>query len=72
MLFTRPIDGTATIYVVGSDGELHGFASPRQFLSDGYDPGFRRHRHRSGMGVGASAGSEGSAGNAFSTGADGA
>ena len=38
LLFTRPVDGTATIYVVGTDGELHGFATPRQFLSDGYDP----------------------------------
>jgi hypothetical protein len=73
LLFTRPIDGTATIYVVGSDGELHGFASPKQFLGDGYDPALVVTVTGLGqLGVGASAGSEGTAGNAFSTGADGA
>ena len=30
-MFTRPINGAATIYVVGTDGELHGFATPKQF-----------------------------------------
>jgi hypothetical protein len=73
LLFTRPIDGTATIYVVGSDGELHGFASPKQFLADGYDPALVVTVAGLGqLGVGASAGSEGGAVNAFTTGADGA
>ncbi len=27
-----------TIYVVGADGQLHGFATPGQFIRDGYDP----------------------------------
>jgi hypothetical protein len=73
LLFTRPIDGTATIYVVGSDGELHGFATPKQFLGDGYDPALVVTVTSLGqLGVGASAGSQASAGNAFSTTADGA
>ena len=37
-VFTRPVNGNATIYVVGTDGELHPFATPGQFLDDGYDP----------------------------------
>ena len=57
LLFTRPIDGTATIYVVGGDGELHGFATPRQFLGDGYDPALVVTVTSLGqLGVGASAG----------------
>jgi hypothetical protein len=28
----------STIYVAGTDGELHGFASPHQFLGGGFDP----------------------------------
>jgi hypothetical protein len=28
----------STIYVAGPDGELYGFASPRQFLGGGFDP----------------------------------
>ena len=35
---TRSVDGNATIYVVGTDGELHPFATPGQYLHDGYDP----------------------------------
>jgi hypothetical protein len=35
---TREVDGNATIYVVGTDGELHPFATPGQYLHDGYDP----------------------------------
>ena len=36
-LFTQPVNGNVTIYVVGSDGELHPFATPTQFLRDGYN-----------------------------------
>ena len=73
LLFTRPIDGTATIYVAGTDGELHGFATPKQFVSDGYDPALVVTVTNLGqLGVGASAGSQGAAGNAFSTNSDGA
>ena len=35
---TREVDGNTTIYVVGTDGELHPFATPGQYLHDGYDP----------------------------------
>ena len=38
LVFTRPVNGNNTIYVVGTDGQLHGFAAPKQFLGDGYDP----------------------------------
>ena len=38
LVFTRPLNGASTIFVAGTDGELHGFASPAQFLADGYDP----------------------------------
>ncbi len=73
LLFTRPIDGTATIYVAGTDGELHGFATPKQFVSDGYDPALVvTVTNLAQLGVGASAGSQGAAGNAFSTNSDGA
>ena len=34
---TRPVNGNVTIYVVGTDGELHPFATPTQFLGDGYN-----------------------------------
>ena len=37
LLLTRPVNGAATIYVVGTDGELHGFVSPTQFKRTGYD-----------------------------------
>ena len=36
-MFTQPVNGNVTIYVVGADGELHPFATPTQFLQDGYD-----------------------------------
>ena len=38
LVFTRPVNGNDTIYVVGTDGQLHGFATPSQFVQDGYDP----------------------------------
>ncbi len=36
-VFTQPVNGNVTIYVIGADGELHPFATPTQFLQDGYD-----------------------------------
>lgn len=73
LVFTRPVNGSPTIYVVGADGELHGFATPAQFLADGYDPALVvTVTSLNGLTVGATAGSEGQAGNAFSTRADGA
>ena len=62
-----------TIYVVGTDGVLHGFATPAQFLGDGYDPAdvitVPNYGH---LTVGATAGSLGPAGNALATAANGA
>jgi hypothetical protein len=73
LLSTRPVDGAATLYVVGSDGELHGFATPKQFIGDGYDPALVVSvTNLNGLTIGASAGSEGAAGNALATVADGA
>ena len=37
LLSTQAVDGNATIYVTGNDGELHGFSTSRQLLRDGYD-----------------------------------
>ena len=73
LLFTRPVNGGATIYVAGTDGELHGFATPKQFAADGYDPALVvTVTSLGGLVVGRSAGSQGAAGNALGTSADGA
>ena len=73
LLFTRPVNGAATIYVVGTDGELHGFVSPTQFKHDGYDPALVvTVPSLSGLKVGRSVGAMGAAGNAFGTSSDGA
>ena len=62
-----------TIYVVGTDGELHGFATPAQFLRDGYDPADVITVPNLGrITVGATAGVEGAAANALATTANGA
>jgi hypothetical protein len=37
LLSTHAVDGNATIFVTGNDGELHGFSTSRQFFRDGYD-----------------------------------
>ena len=36
-VFTHPVNGNATIYVIGGDGQLHPFATPAQFVRDGYN-----------------------------------
>jgi hypothetical protein len=72
LLFTRPVNGAATIYVVGTDGELHGFVSPKQFKDDGYDPALVvTVPSLGGLKLGRSAGAVGAAGNAFGTSSDG-
>jgi hypothetical protein len=38
LLTTQRINGNATIYVVGDNGELYGFASVAQLLGEGFDP----------------------------------
>ena len=73
LLSTRPVNGAATIYVVGTDGELHGFVSPTQFKHDGYDPALVvTVPSLGGLKVGRSVGAVGAAGNAFGTSSDGA
>jgi hypothetical protein len=75
-----PVPGTLvivynnpTIYVVGTDGILHGFATPAQFLGDGYDPADVITVPNEGrLAVGATAGSLGTLGNALATAANGA
>jgi hypothetical protein len=77
---SAPVPGTLvivynnpTIYVVGTDGVLHGFATPAQFLGDGYDPADVITVPNGGrLAVGATAGSLGPAGNALATAANGA
>jgi hypothetical protein len=63
-----------TIYVVGTDGVLHGFATPAQFLGDGYDPADVITVPNGGhLTVGATAGSLGPVvANALATAANGA
>ena len=73
LLSTRPVNGTATTYVVGADGELHGFVSPTQFKREGYDPALVvAVPNLGGLKVGRSVGALGAAGNAFGTSSDGA
>jgi hypothetical protein len=73
LMFTRPINGAATIYVVGTDGELHGFATPKQFSTDGYNGALVvTVTSLGGLKIGATAGAGGAADNALGTAADGA
>jgi hypothetical protein len=73
LVFTRPVNGAAIVYVVGTDGELHGFATPKQFKTDGYDPALVvTVTSLAGVPVGKSAGALGAAGNARGTSSDGA
>jgi hypothetical protein len=37
LLTTKAVNAKPTIYVVGTDGELHGFSTYAQFARDGYD-----------------------------------
>ena len=37
LLTTRAVNGDATIYFAGPDGQLHGFSTAHQLFSDGYD-----------------------------------
>lgn len=73
LLFTRPVNGAATIYVVGTDGELHGFSTPAQFTKDGYDGALVvTVTTLGGLKVGSTVGQGGAADNALGTKADGA
>ena len=73
MLTTRAVNGNATIYFAGTDGELHGFSTGNQLFSDGYDPALVVTVPSLGsLKVGSTAGEEGSAASALATRADGA
>ncbi len=62
-----------TIYVVGADGQLHGFATTAEFMSLGYDPAdVITVPGTGGIKVGANLGTLGAAGNAFATESNGA
>lgn len=74
LISTFAVNGNATIYVAGTDGELHGFSTPKQLISYGYNT----HTNVTvntlgGLTVGSTEGVEGaSKGNAFANAADGA
>ncbi|HTW07261.1 MAG TPA: hypothetical protein VME46_07115, partial [Acidimicrobiales bacterium] len=73
LVFTRPVSGNPTVYVAGTDGDLHGFATPSQLRSDGYDPALVvTVASLGGVGVGLPAGQLGVSGNALATASDGA
>ena len=73
LLTTYTVNGDPTIFVVGTDGQLHGFSTPKQFLSDGYDSRVNvTVNTHGGMTVGSTAGVAGAAVTAYATSADGA
>jgi hypothetical protein len=72
LLSTRAVNGQPTIYVVGTDGELHGFSTWAQFVRDGYDAALVvTTPNLGGLGHGLAAGVAGPAVNALATRADG-
>jgi|GEM_PF-961079 predicted RNA-binding protein with TRAM domain len=73
IITTSAVNGSATIYVVGTDGDLHGFSTPQQLVNDGYDTALNvTVPNLGGMTVGSTAGVAGSSVNAASTSANGA
>ncbi|HYA44289.1 MAG TPA: hypothetical protein VED59_01685, partial [Acidimicrobiales bacterium] len=73
LISTGPVNRNSVIWVVGVDGQLHGFASPAQFLGDGYDPALViTVPSLGGLTIGVTAGAAGQAADAVSTSADGA
>ena len=73
VITTYAINGNATLYVVGIDGELHVFSTPKEALGDGYDPSVVVNvPNLGGLTVGATADVEGPAVEALWTSADGA
>ena len=73
LLFTSPVNGDPTVYVVGRGGRLHGFSTPHQYLGDGYDTALVvTVPSLSGLTVGSTVGVAGSAVTALATSADGA
>ncbi len=73
MLSTRAVNGKATIFVTGADGELHGFSTSGQLSRDGYDTALVvTVPSLGGLRVGSTAGLAGASLTALATRADGA
>ncbi len=73
LLTTYTVNGDPTIYVVGTDGQLHGFSRPKQLISGGYDTRVNvTVNTHGGMTIGSTVGVEGAAVTAYATSADGA
>jgi hypothetical protein len=74
LLTTYAVNGNPTIYVVGTDGELHGFSTPKQLVSYGYDTRVNvTVNSLGGMTIGSTEAVLGAAkGNALATSSDGA
>jgi hypothetical protein len=74
LISTYAVNGNATIYVVGTDGDVHGFSTPKQLISYGYDTRINVTTNTlGGMTVGSTEGQLGAAkGNAYATASDGA
>ena len=73
LISTYAVNGNATIYVVGTDGELHGFSTPKQYKAGGYDTALNTTvNNAGGMTIGSTIGVLGSAGTALATSSDGA
>jgi hypothetical protein len=73
LITTSTVNGSATIYVVGTDGQLHGFVTAGSFLGDGYDPALTvTVPNLGGLTTGSTASVEGTAVTALATSADGA
>jgi hypothetical protein len=73
LVSTRSVTGDPTVYVAGTDGKLHGFATPSQLFLDGYDTALVvTVPTLGGVVVGTPAGQLGKAADALSTRSDGA
>ncbi len=73
LLSTKAVDGAGTIYVAGTDGELHGFSTPHQFFANGYDAALVvTVPSLAGLRVGTTDGVTGPSATALATRADGA
>jgi hypothetical protein len=73
LITTNGVNGNATIYTVGTDGQLHGFVTAGSFLGDGYDPALTvTVPNFGGLTTGSTASVEGTAVTALATSADGA
>ena len=73
LVTTNAVNGTPTIYVMGTDGDLHGFSTPAQLLSDGYNAALNvTVPNLAGLTIGTTVGQAGSAVTALATAADGA